>query len=632
MKRSTLRLHRLSAVFAVSISAAVAPLPPDVVGTPLAVRYGAEGVLYFAGIRTTGQPYLARMDESTSTWTDLPGRLPEEALPRAMAVGSDGALYLAGSAKAGGFLQKLDRQGTILYQTILPLAFPNFLAVNGKGEALVAGLSQSSGLVVKLDARGQALFTVRDAGEGPAAWDRTGNIYVAGTRATVATTPGAFQSRQAVTACEGTGWVGIPCSYQQVVKLSPDGQQVLYSTFLSGDYGARPAAIAVNDQGEATIAGTTNSPNYPVTDGAFQTEYRAHEEPTLFIGPHPPITPPAATGYVSRLRADGTGLVWSTLFSGTKRDSITDLAILGDGRLVISGIAGSPDLPGLRDYPAGCSPWLAREQGFIAMFDAGAKKLLSTLVTWAPGKAVIVDEAGPRVGIAAPGAYRTYESVVDQKDVCLADPADWTFVSQTAPGQLLTIFGKGLEEARPVVGTAEARVLFSSPGQLNIQAPESLSGSGKTTLRFTTAYREVELPLEVASTSPRAYLRHVPFDRAGQGAVCNGASLPGSFSPEAVNEDGTPNSCGNPAPRGSNVMVPLNGLGSERPEVTLENLGTARVEDLRYDPTYLKWFLHVKVWPQIREYGTDPYVGVTPIVNGKKVEYAPLVIWTGPAL
>lgn len=134
--------------------------------------------------------------------------------------------------------------------------------------------------------------------------------------------------------------------------------------------------------------------------------------------------------------------------------------------------------------------------------------------------------------------------------------------------------------------------------------------------------------MHIAGHAPGVYLARLPFDMKSVGAVCGMDGVHGVYEPEAVNADGTPNSCESRAPAGTTVDLTLNGLGTERPKVTIGDaeLDTARVESVEYDPVYLKWRLRVRVWPRDRE----SHVRVTPSVNGVKARFAPLVIWTRP--
>jgi hypothetical protein len=80
--------------------------------------------------------------------------------------------------------------------------------------------------------------------------DASGNIYIAG-----------FQ-----------GTVGTPDPYDAfVAKLSPDGSKILYSTRFAGSKSDYVAALDIDSTGAAYVFGQTQSPDFPVTAGAFQT-------------------------------------------------------------------------------------------------------------------------------------------------------------------------------------------------------------------------------------------------------------------------------------------------------------------------------------------------------------------------
>src|SRR5208283_2469622 len=56
-----------------------------------------------------------------------------------------------------------------------------------------------------------------------------------------------------------------------VTKFSPDGSSLVYSTYLGGVGFDYADAIAVDLSGSAYITGNTNSADFPVTSGAYQT-------------------------------------------------------------------------------------------------------------------------------------------------------------------------------------------------------------------------------------------------------------------------------------------------------------------------------------------------------------------------
>jgi hypothetical protein len=91
--------------------------------------------------------------------------------------------------------------------------------------------------------------------------DGSGNAYVTGyTQSTdYDVTPGAFQTTN------GGAYDVF------VTKLNASGSGLVYSTYIGGSDGERGNAIAVDGSGNAYVTGTTQSTDYDVTPGAFQT-------------------------------------------------------------------------------------------------------------------------------------------------------------------------------------------------------------------------------------------------------------------------------------------------------------------------------------------------------------------------
>ena len=56
-----------------------------------------------------------------------------------------------------------------------------------------------------------------------------------------------------------------------VTKLNPAGSALVYSTYLGGAGVDAGRGIAVDAAGNAYVTGTTNSPDFPTTAGAFDT-------------------------------------------------------------------------------------------------------------------------------------------------------------------------------------------------------------------------------------------------------------------------------------------------------------------------------------------------------------------------
>jgi hypothetical protein len=103
-----------------------------------------------------------------------------------------------------------------------------------------------------------------------------------------------------------------------VSKLSADGSQLLYSTFLGGSYqnstwggGEIGYAIAVDESGSAYVTGSTRSADFPTTPNAFDPTYNG-DNPC--IGYDPPVA--CMDAFVAKLSISGT-LAYGTYLGGS---------------------------------------------------------------------------------------------------------------------------------------------------------------------------------------------------------------------------------------------------------------------------------------------------------------------------
>jgi hypothetical protein len=155
------------------------------------------------------------------------------------------------------------------------------IAVDASGNAYVLGSTQSTDFpgappplhghdditVVKFNAAGSALLYSTYLGGSSSefgadiAVDGAGNAYVTGqTSSNDFPTVNAFDST--------LSFAGGTDAF--VTRLNPAGSALVYSTYLSGNFGARGWGIAVNNQNFAFVTGTT-SVGFPVTANAFES-------------------------------------------------------------------------------------------------------------------------------------------------------------------------------------------------------------------------------------------------------------------------------------------------------------------------------------------------------------------------
>jgi Bacterial Ig-like domain (group 1)/Beta-propeller repeat len=114
-----------------------------------------------------------------------------------------------------------------------------------------------------------------------------------------------------------------------VTKLNVSGSAIVYSTFLGGTGPEFGAGIAVDTSGSAYVTGSTSSPNFPTTVGAFDT--------THDVG--------SSDVFVTKLNPSGSALVYSTFLGGNQLDQGNDIAVDSTGSAYVTGFTLSSNFP-----------------------------------------------------------------------------------------------------------------------------------------------------------------------------------------------------------------------------------------------------------------------------------------------
>lgn len=261
---------------------------------------------------------------------------------RAIAVGADGSVYVAGTTSSNSY----------------PVT----------AGALSSGISGGGAFVTKLSPTGNALvYSTYLRGASPLAIrvDAAGSAYVAGQGGSgFPATVGAFQS----VLPPGSTVSGF------VAKLNPSGSALSYATYLGGAGDSVINSLAVDSSGSVFVAGTTVADNFPVTTGTYQASRQGGKD-----------------AFVSRLDASGSNLLLSSYLGGTSDDNATAIAIDGNGRMYLAGDTYSTDFPLMQGYS---KPYdsNAYNVAFVTVLDADAATL--AMSTYLGGKACLSAQGG----------------------------------------------------------------------------------------------------------------------------------------------------------------------------------------------------------------------------------------------
>ena len=182
--------------------------------------------------------------------------------------------------------------------------------------------------------------------------DKSGNAYIAGYTCSTnfPTTAGSYRPTQPVhgpnTSCNGV--LANSGSDAFVTKLNAAGTALVYSTYLGGSYYDFPVSIAVDAAGEVYVAGQTESDDFPVTNGSVCAPqgYNSNTTPgqcTAAIRPScgSPSTGGDISGFITKLNAAGSALVWSTFIGGTGGDYINAMALDSSDNVYVAATTSS---------------------------------------------------------------------------------------------------------------------------------------------------------------------------------------------------------------------------------------------------------------------------------------------------
>jgi uncharacterized repeat protein (TIGR01451 family) len=354
-------------------------------------RVDGEGDLLLALARPAGKEtapaVVIREDEPVAWQDDADGRRPVAVRYRLDADGSVGfelpaghdasrplvldptltySTFLGGGGEDVGYAVAADATGTYVTGYTLSLDFPTQGPVDpGCGTDGTCDFGYHDVFVARLDpaaaGAGSLLYSTYLGGSDSdyglrIAADATGAAYVTGiARAGFPTTTNAYQRTH----------TGAPAADAFLAKLSPDGADLLYSTYLGGSGGEGAFGLALDATNRVYLAGHTTSADFPATAGAYDTscgtDGSCNGSGDAFLAQ----LDPAASGMASLLSATYLGGSGDERGYGVARDAA--------GAVYASGRTASDD------FPLAGTPFQAARtgdyDGFLARLDASGAVL-----------------------------------------------------------------------------------------------------------------------------------------------------------------------------------------------------------------------------------------------------------------
>ncbi len=254
------------------------------------------------------------------------------------------------------------------------------------------------------------------------------------------------ESRYVLNAAGDYGFA-IGAGYQPDHELIID-PGVAYSTFLGGTSNEIGTGIAVDAAGNAYIVGTTQSPDFPTTAGAFKR--------TGAVGNFSDV-------FVAKLNPTGTALLYATFIGGSNFDWGRAIAIDAAGNAYITGQTKSSNFPttnGAFDrtlgIPGNCPRCaLDNYDAFVAKLNASGSALVYStylggnsdiddalgIAVDSAGSAYVTGETGSADFPTTPGAFRTTRNFAYDAYVTKLNPSGSALAYSTFIGGSQVDFG-----------------------------------------------------------------------------------------------------------------------------------------------------------------------------------------------
>jgi hypothetical protein len=261
--------------------------------------------------------------------------------------------------------------------------------------------------------------------------DMSGNIYVTGST----TSPPPSSQISGLIRTSNAGSEDLV-----VTKLNPSLSNLLYCSFFGGSKFDQGMDIVVDSAGNAYVAGGTNSTNFPITSGTFQTTNGGNFD-----------------AFLIKLNPSGNTLLFSTYLGKGGNDFAGGVDVDPAGNVYMTGDTNSTG------FPTTAQAYKKSKTGFLEAFvskfsPTGTNLIYSTYlgeIVWdlrstrikvdSNGNAFVVGKTGSQNYPTTNGAYQqTHGGAVDAF-VTKVNPAGSGLIYSTFLGKLGGDFGNGID-------------------------------------------------------------------------------------------------------------------------------------------------------------------------------------------
>ncbi len=315
-------------------------------------------------------------------------------------------------------------------------------------------------IVTKINAAGSALvYSTYLGGNGNelplpmrSRWIGLGNAYVAGSTASTN-----FPTANPLQASLGGVFDGF------VAEINAAGSALVYSTYLGGSNAELAVAIVIDSSGSAYVTGYTESNNFP-TAQPWQANFGG--------GTH--------DGFVTKINAAGSALVYSTYLGGSGDDYGNGIAVDGLGNAYVTGSTTSTNFPTANPLQASNHGAAGNPQGnaFVTKINpTGSALVYSTYLGGSYGDAgfvIAVDTSG-NAYVGGDAASTDFPFVNPLQDGTIPVGHFGAFVAQINPAGSSLLFSTFLDSANcggiAVDGFGNIHVAGFENGMLNAVFP-----------------------------------------------------------------------------------------------------------------------------------------------------------------